>query len=170
MYAFLAPGNKAIYSLSIRFTYWNLGLDCSLLNTINENFITFSTTLNATFSINLGMPALMSCNRANIPIKNTTKYQRKNYCFVVKLQSAKKVLGPLIFAIKRQSYMDELIELDYVNYVNRFQNFRHAMNTSTYVFPNWKLGYMKLFNSVYYGMNLIYLLLRKRDHSMIGQR
>lgn len=66
--------------------------------------------------------------------------------------------------------MDELIELDYVNYVNRFQNFRHAMNTSTYVFPNWKLGYMKLFNSVYYGMNLIYLLLRKRDHSMIGQR
>lgn len=58
--------------------------------------------------------------------------------------------------------MDELIELDDVNFfclINRFQNF-HAINTSTSVYPNWKHGYMDLINSVCYGMNLIYVLLR----------
>ena len=59
--------------------------------------------------------------------------------------------------------MDELIELDDVKFffflINRHQNF-HAINTSTSVYPNWKHGYMNLINSVCYGMNLIYLLLR----------
>ena len=59
--------------------------------------------------------------------------------------------------------MDELIELDDVKYfflINRLQNSVHAINTSTSVCPNWKHGYMNLINSVCYGMNLIYLLLR----------